>query len=276
MRPLPGRSISPSAYVGHTVRAERIRFHTPWFRSGQRILVRQDGGASEGEPAARAERIGHLQTFAGIGILILLATILVTLFDRKFDQDCSEALARGHRRCASFGNVGGDIRQGPMAQEPVWLGGPDMAGLWLVSHRGACLCPSSATSVMTALTLTNQINSVADLPGRIVGVQPGSVSEDYARQAGLNTRPVQHIEEAADALADGAVDAVLGDAPVLEYYTHNNPGRGLTVVGPIFAPDKYAFGLPNDSALTRPLSVEIIGLHESGRLEEIRTRYSAR
>src|SRR5690606_23879070 len=117
------------------------------------------------------------------------------------------------------------------------------------------------------------INNVADLPGRPVGVQLGSVSEDYAREAGLNIRPFEHMELAVEALMEGQIDAIIDDAPVLEYYAHNNPQKPVDVVGPIFAPDKYAFGLPLRSDLTRQLSVELIGAHESGLIEDIRTRY---
>lgn len=255
-------------------RAERIDLTHPWFDAGQRILVRQDGGAGAGDLLRGLNESGHLQTYVGIALVIVLATVLVTLFDRKFDHDFPkrwrDGIAESFYAVMSVATSG----KAPARKNLFGWVGRIWQGLWLVCGIAVlAYVTSSVTSVMTALSLTNQINSVADLPGRIVGVQPGSVSEDYARQAGLNTRPFQHIDEAADALADGAVDAVLGDAPVLEYYMHKNPGRGLTVVGPIFAPDKYAFGLPQGSELTRPLSVEIIGLHESGRLAEIRARY---
>jgi len=45
------------------------------------------------------------------------------------------------------------------------------------------------------------------------------------------------------------------------------------VVGPIFEPDKYGFGLTLDSELTRPLTVEIIGAHEDGLVEQLREKY---
>lgn len=255
-------------------RAERIDLTHPWFDAGQRLMVRKDGGAGTGSLLRGLSDSGHLRAYAWIAFVIVLATALVTLFDRKFDQNFPKRWRDGIAE--SFYTVMSVVTSGKSPARKNLFGwmGRIWQGLWLVCGIAVlAYVTSSVTSVMTTLSLTNQINSVADLSGHIVGVQPGSVSEDYARQAGLNTRPFQHINEAADALADGRVDAILGDAPVLEYYTHKNPGQGLTVVGPIFMPDKYAFGLPHDSELTRPLSVEIIGLHESGRLAEIRTRY---
>ncbi|MFC5386805.1 transporter substrate-binding domain-containing protein [Aquamicrobium segne] len=255
-------------------RAERIDLTHPWFDAGQRLMVRKDGGAGTGSLLRGLSASGHLRAYAWIAFVIVLATVLVTLFDRKFDRDFPKRWRDGVAE--SFYTVMSVVTSGKSPARKNLFGwmGRIWQGLWLVCGIAVlAYVTSSVTSVMTALSLTNQINSVADLSGRIVGVQPGSVSEDYARQAGLNTRPFHHIDEAADALVNGRVDAVLGDAPVLEYYTHKNSGRGLTVVGPIFMPDKYAFGLPHDSELTRPLSVEIIGLHESGRLAEIRAGY---
>jgi ABC-type amino acid transport substrate-binding protein len=255
-------------------RAERIDLTHPWFDAGQRVLVRQDGGIGTGDLLRGLNESGHLQTYAGIALVIVIATFLVTLFDRRFDDSFPKRWRDG--MAESFYTVMSVATSGKAPARKNLFGwvGRIWQGLWLVCGIAVlAYVTSSVTSVMTTLSLTNQINSVADLPGRVVGVQPGSVSEDYARRAGLNARPFQHIEEAANALAAGAIDAVLGDAPVLEYYAHTNPARGLAVVGPLFAPDKYAFGLTQDSRLTRQLSVEIIGLHESGRLGQIRARY---
>src|SRR5690606_16696775 len=125
----------------------------------------------------------------------------------------------------------------------------------------------------TTLSLTNQINSVADLPGRPVGVEAGSVSEEYARERGLDLRLFAHTHEAVEALLTGEIAAIVGDAPILEYHAHTNPQQPVAVVGPIFAPDKYGFALPLGSELTRTLTVELIGAHESGVIAEIRERY---
>ncbi|WP_244423596.1 transporter substrate-binding domain-containing protein [Nitratireductor pacificus] len=255
-------------------RAERIDFTHPWFDAGQRIMVRENAGGGVSKLIAGLNESGHLRAYAWIGIVIIMATVLVTLFDRRFDKDFPrrwrDGLAEGFYTVMSVATSGK-----PPARKNLfgWMG-RFWQGLWLVCGIAVlAYVTSSVTSVMTTLSLTNQINSVADLPGRVIGVQPGSVSEDYARQAGFNIRRFDHIAEAAEALIDGRIDAIIGDAPVLEYYAHTTPQHPLIVVGPIFAPDKYAFALPRQSELTRQLSVELIGAHESGVIEEFRTRY---
>ncbi len=255
-------------------RAEQIDFTHPWFDAGQRIMVNEDAGGGFSDLVAGLSESGHLRAYAWIAIVIVIATILVTLFDRHFDKDFPrrwrDGLAEGFYTVMSVATSGK-----PPARRNLfgWLG-RFWQGLWLVCGIAVlAYVTSSVTSVMTTLSLTNQINTVADLPGRPVGVQPGSVSEEYARQAGLNIRPFEHIDEAVEALTNGRIDAIIGDAPVLEYYAHTNPQRAVTVVGPIFAPDKYALGLTRQNELTRPLTVELIGAHESGLIEDLRTQY---
>jgi ABC-type amino acid transport substrate-binding protein len=131
---------------------------------------------------------------------------------------------------------------------------------------------SSVTSVMTAISLTNQINSLSDLPGKTVGVFTGSVAEEYAQESGLAARSFRNIDEAVAALRRGEIAAIVGDAPVLEFYAHTHRDAPVTVVGAIFEPDKYGFGLTHRSDLTQPLTVELLGAHESGLVEELRAK----
>lgn len=255
-------------------RAERIDFTHPWFDAGQRIMVNEERGAGFSDVVAGLGESGHLRAYAWIAFVILVATILVTLFDRQFDKDFPRRWRDGIAE--SFYTVMSVATSGkpPSRKNLFGWAGRIWQALWLVCGIAVlAYVTSSVTSVMTTLSLTNQINSVADLPGRLVGVQPGSVSEDHAQQLGLNTRPFEHVDEAVEALLDGRIDAIIGDAPVLEYYAHTNADQPVTVVGPIFAPDKYAFGLGHQSEMTRPLTVELIGAHENGPIEEMRRRY---
>ena len=256
------------------VRAERIDFTHPWFDAGQRIMVNEERGSSFWDVVAGLNQSGHLRAYAWIAFVIVAATVLVTLFDRRFDKDFPRRWRDGFAE--SFYTVMSVATSGRTPTRKNLFGwvGRIWQGLWLVCGIAVlAYVTSSVTSVMTTLSLTNQINSVADLPGRAVGVQRGSVSEDYARENGLRVRQFDHIENAVAALLEGRIAAIIGDAPVLEYYAHTNPQQPVTVVGPIFAPDKYAFGLTLQSEMRRPLTVELIGAHESGLIEEMRIRY---
>lgn len=255
-------------------RAERIDFTHPWFDAGLRVMTRDTHGTGFWGLLNGLEQSGHLRAYGWIALVILAATILLTLFDRRFDENFPrrwrDGLAESFYTVMSVATSG----KSPTRQNLFGWVGRFWQGLWLVCGIAVlAYVTSSVTSVMTTLSLAGQINSVADLPGRPVGAFTGSVSEDYARNNGLNLRSFANIDEAVDALVDQRVDAIIGDAPVLEYYAASHPDRAVSVVGAIFEPDKYGFALPLHHRLTRQLSVEIIGAHERGQLAEIRERY---
>ena len=68
-------------------RAERIDFTHPWFDAGLKIMVSESRGTSFRDVVAGLRESGHLRAYAWIAFVILLATQLVTLFDRYFDKN---------------------------------------------------------------------------------------------------------------------------------------------------------------------------------------------
>lgn len=255
-------------------RAQRIDFTQPWFDSGLRILVDQDRHTGFGAVWRGLGDAGFLRAYLWIGGVILLATLGFTLFDRRFDPAFPARWRDG--AAESFYTVMSYATSGKATQRKNLFGwlGRIWQGLWLLFGIAVvAYVTSSVTSVMTTLSITNQINSVADLPGKIVGVQAGSVSEEFAVDQNLTIRPYDSVADMAEALERNEIAAAIGDAPVLEYYVYSNPGEALDVVGPIFHPDKYGFGLPRSSTLRPELNVLLLGAKESGLLEEIRHRY---
>ena len=66
---------------------------------------------------------------------------------------------------------------------------------------------------------------------------------------------------------------MIADAPVLEYHVHMHPEAGLAVVGRLFNRDRYGFALPRGSALTAPLTLEVLGAIDRGRVEALKRHY---
>jgi ABC-type amino acid transport substrate-binding protein len=114
---------------------------------------------------------------------------------------------------------------------------------------------------------------VDDLPGQLIGVATGSTAEDFAREAGLRFLTFPHIDESVPTLLDGRIAAIVGDAPVLEYYQHTHPDVPVDVVGPIFEPEKYGFGVTLGSPLLTPLTIELLAAKESDLIEQLRAKY---
>lgn len=254
-------------------RAQRIDFSQPWFDAGLRIMVDRNRRSGFRDVVQGLRESGHLRGYAWLAFVILVATALLTLFDRRFDTSFPRRWRDG--LAESFYSVMSIATSGKAARKNLfgWVGRIGSA-LWLVCGVAVlAYVTSSVTSVMTTLSLTHQIHGLADLPDKTVGVFTGSVAEEFARESALDARSFQNIDEAVAALLDDRIDAIVGDAPVLQYYAHTHPESSVAVVGRIFEPDKYGFGLPLHSALTRPVTVELLGNHEIGRVQELRSKY---
>lgn len=254
-------------------RAEHIAFTQPWYDAGLRIMVREEGSGGFRNVLEGLSDAGHLRAYAWLLTVIILATIGFTLFDRKFDPDFPkrwrEGTAESFFHVISIATVGRSARKNLFG----WLGRIWQA-LWLIIGIGViAYITSSVTSVMTAVSIERGIHSLADLPGRTVGVFAGSVAEEYVTELGITSRPYAHIGEAAQALRTGEVEAIVGDAPNLEHFSHNNPEMDFDVVGSLFHPDKYGFAFDHDSDLTRPATLRILELIEDETVEELRKRY---
>lgn len=254
-------------------RAQRIDFTYPWFDAGQRIMVNERQGTGFLDVVTGLRDAGYLRAYAWLAFVVVAATVLLTFFDRKFDPNFPRRWRDGVAE--SFFSIMSVVAGKASGRRNVlgWVGRV-WQGLWLVCGIAIlAYVTSSVTSVMTTLSLTSQINSLADLPGKTVGVFTGSVSEDFARDSGFDLRSFPNIDEAVAALLDGSIAAIVGDAPVLEFYAHTHPEQGVDVIGGIFEPDKYGFGLAPNSSLTKRLTVELLGAHEGGLVEELHSKY---
>jgi ABC-type amino acid transport substrate-binding protein len=90
----------------------------------------------------------------------------------------------------------------------------------------------------------------------------------------MRTRPVELVEvddvdAAGRLLLDGEVEAVVYDAPALDWFARGE-GRGRTVlVGGIFDPEYYAIAAPEGSPLTEQIDRVLLETREDGTWQRI-------
>jgi polar amino acid transport system substrate-binding protein len=255
-------------------RAETISFTQPWYDAGLRILVPDEGSAGFWSVVSGLNDAGHLRAYGWLLAVIVAATIGFTLFDRKFDADFPkrwrEGIAESFHHVISIAAAG---KAGARKNLFGWMGRLWQA-IWLVVGVGViAYITSSVTSVMTTVSIERGIHSLADLPGKTVGVFTGSVAEDFVTELGIASRSYLDVDAAAAAIHSGDIDAIVGDAPILEHFAHSKPQENVAVVGNIFHPDKYGFAFPHNSELTRAVTLQILQLIEDGTVEELRNRY---
>lgn len=255
-------------------RALTVDFTQPWFDGGMRLMVRSEQGTGLRSIVKGLAQAGFITAYAWIIFVIAFATILLTLFDRRFDK--SFPLRWRDGIAESFYTVMSVVTSGrPPARKNLfgWLGRIWQA-LWLVCGVAVlAFVTSSVTSVMTTLAITNQINSVDDLGSNPVGVLAGTVEEDYAYNKGLVVRSFPNIVEATNSLINGRITAIIADGPVLEYYSYINSDLPVKVVGRLFERDKYGFALTPHSPFTRELTLAVLGAIDTGKVEELKTKY---
>ncbi|WP_224814742.1 transporter substrate-binding domain-containing protein [Hasllibacter sp. MH4015] len=255
-------------------RHARMDFTQPWFDAGLRIMVMDEGATGLRALINGLADAGHLRAYGWLALVILIATFAFTVFDRRFDKDFHPRWRDGMAH--SFYSVMQIATSGKMAARKNlfgWIGRIGQA-LWLiVGIAVVAYITSSVVSVMTTLAITDQINSPEDLPGQRIGVFEGSIAQEFGQVRGYNLRSYSGIAGAVAHLTDGRIDAIVADAPVLEYFAISNPDMNLNVVGPIFEPDRYGFALPLDSDLTRDLSNHILALWEDGTIRALDTDY---
>jgi polar amino acid transport system substrate-binding protein len=70
-------------------------------------------------------------------------------------------------------------------------------------------------------------------------------------------------------LVPGDVQAIVYDAPTLQYWAAKRGNGVLAVVGPIFRPEKYGIAVANDSPLRKPVNEALLAMYEDGTYEQI-------
>lgn len=255
-------------------RAQRMDFSQPWFEGGMRLLVRRQHRAGMAALLEGLRDAGYLRVYGWIALAILLLTVLLTLFDRHFDPQFPrrwrDGLAESFYAAVKIATSG----QAPGRVNRLGWPGRVWQGVWILPAIViVAFVTSSITSVLTTQSLHHQINSLQDVKDQTVGVLAGTVEEDHGRALGLALRSYDDLGQASAALVAGEVQAVMADAPMLEYYAHTHPEIPVKVVGRLFNRDRYGFALPLGSPLTRAVTLNVLRAIETGRVEQLRLLY---
>jgi polar amino acid transport system substrate-binding protein len=135
------------------------------------------------------------------------------------------------------------------------------------------LYTAQLTAMLTAEQIRGVINGPVDLPGKRVGTLVASTSTGYLRQIKADVEEYPTTDEMYQALLDGKVDAVVLGAAVLDYYeSHQGRGR-VRMVGPEFNKDDVGFVVPLGSPLRKPISSQLLALHEDGTYDRIYAKW---
>jgi ABC-type amino acid transport substrate-binding protein len=80
---------------------------------------------------------------------------------------------------------------------------------------------------------------------------------------------VNNADEGFQALMRGDVQAIVYDAPTLQYWAARFGKQQLAVVGPVFLPQKYGIAVANNNGLRKAINEALLAMYEDGTYERI-------
>lgn len=272
-----GRADAGIAGISITAaREERIDFSLPMFNSGLDILSREDAGLTLGDLVALMLSSQVTQIVIVMVIVIVIAGNVVWLIERRTNPEFNRAYGKGLFEgiwwaAVTIATVGyGD-------RTPKSVVGRVIAILWM--FIGIALVAQFTAVITSGITLAGirgTISSIDDLYGRRVGTVAGTTAELFLQEQRLQPITYTSFEEAAAALLDGALDALVYDQPVLLYYAARE-GRGrVRTAGQLFIQEYYGIALQQGSPLRERVNVGLLRLHETGVFDAIYDRWFSR
>ena len=129
------------------------------------------------------------------------------------------------------------------------------------------------TSNLTVATITSRIGSPADLIGKRVCTVANTTSPPALTKLRVQFTGAPKIADCYAGLANGSFDAVVYDAPVLEYYV-NHEGAGLAALaGPVFKDEDYGIVFPNGSKLKEDADAALLSMEDDGSYDLIKQKW---
>jgi len=256
-----------------TVTAEReskFDFTHPFYQGGLGIAVSQAPQSG----MRIVWRVLSAQFFKVIGALVAVVFIsgwLMWLFERKHTDNpkgVNSVFDAFWWSAVTMTTVGyGD-------RVPQTTAGRMVAMVWMFS--GIVIISSftaSISSVLTVSQLETDIDGPEDLSGVRVGTVAASTSATWVREQRLYAELYDSPAEALQALESGLVEAVVYDAPVLQYLVHKHHNKQLTVLPHVFARQNYAIGLRQGLGGREEMNQVLLERVESSWYRELQSRH---
>lgn len=250
-----------------------VEFSQPYFRAGLQIMVDGSRPHTFRRLFDDLDAWGHLKIFWGICGVVLLLTVIVTLFERRHNPDFPKAWSDGFAEAFYY------VISLALTGKSTYKGFPGVLGrlmlvVWMLfGIVTVAFLTSSITTAMTVEKIQRHINGPQDLPGHTVGAVKDGKAVTYLGRQHIDTTLYPNLDDAVQAMLRGEVRAIVGSAPLLQYYDANHPRLPVTEVGPVFAPYNYGFAFAPESPLRKPLNAALLRLQESGVLFELGQKY---
>ncbi|MFC1463892.1 MAG: transporter substrate-binding domain-containing protein [Candidatus Brachytrichaceae bacterium NZ_4S206] len=253
-------------------REARIDFAHPYFQSGLQIMtpIRQAGFF---DALRNIPWLDLLQVVGGFFFLILIAAHAIWLAERGRNPDFPQGYLHGIGEGIWWAVVtvvtvgyGDRTPKRPLGRviAIAWM----FASLFLIAQLTATI-----TARLTLQGLQGQINGVSDLPGKRVVTVAGTTADQFLTARGIVHSTVARIEEAYARLQTDRADAIVYDAPILNYYAANAGKGKVRMVGEVFQPEPYGIALAPNSPYREVISQAVLEIYTDGTHQQLTQRW---
>lgn len=200
-----------------------------------------------------------LYAISGLAALLLLVGLLLWLAERKknaaqFGGTPAQGLGASFWWAAvTMTTVGyGD-------KAPVTLLGRIIGLIWMFA--AIILISSFTAAIATSLTvnqLSTKVHGLDDLQHvRVMAVKNSSASEFLINES-IRFKPTDNLQDAMQALVNNQTDAVVYDAPLMQYLGNTEFKGRLQVLPDILRREDYGIALPTGSKIRERLNLELL------------------
>lgn len=252
-------------------------FSQPMLAAGLQILVRSDGSTAGGSPWRELLSLVFSRSMLGWIFMALLFALIpahvIWWLERQHPQGIlsSTDYVPGIFQ-AMWWSVGALLTQSDQMPRQwiaricalFWM----FTGLVFVAYYTAQL-----TATLTVQQIIATIRGPDDLPGKRVATLRNSTSAQFLKQIKVTPFEVDRIDQAFAELHAKKVEAVVFDAPVLQYYaSHEGKGR-VMLAGTSFRKEDYGIAFPLGSTMRKRVDGALLSLREDGTYDRLHEKW---
>ena len=258
-------------------RARDLDFSQPLYSGGLQILVPAGTSTSRSLPGLAEflellfSRTMLVWVAAALAIALIPAHITWLIERRHDDSMVSRAYFPG-----IFQAVGWSL--GMLASQPDsfpkhWASRTLGLALAFVSIIFVSLFTATLAANITVSKIGSQISSPSDLFGKSVCTLADSEAADYLKNLGVESNAKSSIDDCYADLQARSADAVVFDAPVLNYYVAHGGAGTAMVVGQTFDKEDYGTAFRPGGPLRRQFDETMLGMREDGTFDRIKQKW---
>jgi polar amino acid transport system substrate-binding protein len=249
-------------------REEVLDFSVPMFRAGLQILAPAAPGLSVVDTIISLLQPSILQFVLLAALFVIGVGLLIWLVERYLAR-------RQNRPRPGFAETMYDTASSFLKEDQVGNRGQSLTGrfltlVWLcLAVMFGIMLEGIVTAHLTIEQLNSQVQGLNDLYDKRVYTVEGSTSADFLTGFGLDVVTVPSVEEAFDTVMRGGADAIVYDAPVLDYLAATRGNGRVQTIGDPFRLEYYGIALPQDSPLKEPIDRALLSIMEDGTYERL-------